>query len=351
MNTDHVSGMCFSHFFRSILLSTDNLLSSEFFSVGERMVSSWREKEGGHGHGGIALTPNGCGLMSGSVVFSSLLQLSCLFHLTTCEALSSVCLLVYSPVLVSSPSSAVQRNMANQLSGVAIVICIAIGFTTFILLFIFGKRQIMRFALKSRRGPHFPIASDAPKHLRKEIERRLDAVKDIRHDPILNGKDEDITCLTDEITEDPPAFPHTYRMKAVDSFKLLETDIVDSCNGDLSKRKPPGQDLRFYLQRLTRNGGPLVYVEDELINSFVDSYTHARHDPTPFGEVEYKKHIKILEEVRDAMKNRTSIPVPKTTGCSKVNKEKSPSPKKSSSSITGGINSKLKGKESSETSV
>ena len=68
----------------------------------------------------------------------------------------------------------------QQLSGVAIVICIAIGFTTFVLLFIFGKRQIMRFALKSRRGPHVPIASDAPKGLRKEIERRLDVVKDIK---------------------------------------------------------------------------------------------------------------------------------------------------------------------------
>lgn len=33
----------------------------------------------------------------------------------------------------------------------------------FVLLFIFVKRQIMRFAMRSRRGPHAPIGHNAPK--------------------------------------------------------------------------------------------------------------------------------------------------------------------------------------------
>lgn len=33
----------------------------------------------------------------------------------------------------------------------------------FVLLFIFVKRQIMRFAMKSRRGPHVPVGHNAPK--------------------------------------------------------------------------------------------------------------------------------------------------------------------------------------------
>lgn len=33
----------------------------------------------------------------------------------------------------------------------------------FVLLFIFVKRQIMRFAMKSRRGPHVPVGQHAPK--------------------------------------------------------------------------------------------------------------------------------------------------------------------------------------------
>lgn len=54
-------------------------------------------------------------------------------------------------------------NMTEELSGVTIVIFIAVGVLTILLLFIFGKRQIMRFALRSRRGPHIPIGHDARK--------------------------------------------------------------------------------------------------------------------------------------------------------------------------------------------
>lgn len=53
--------------------------------------------------------------------------------------------------------------MAEQLSGVTVVIIIAGGILTFILLFIFAKRQIMRFALRSRRGPHVPVGHGAKK--------------------------------------------------------------------------------------------------------------------------------------------------------------------------------------------
>lgn len=53
--------------------------------------------------------------------------------------------------------------MAEELSGVTIVIFIAAGVLTILLLFIFAKRQIMRFALRSRRGPHIPIGHDAKK--------------------------------------------------------------------------------------------------------------------------------------------------------------------------------------------
>ncbi|KAJ8359022.1 hypothetical protein SKAU_G00155470 [Synaphobranchus kaupii] len=35
--------------------------------------------------------------------------------------------------------------------------------TVFVLLFIFVKRQTMRFAIRSRKGPHGPIGHNAPK--------------------------------------------------------------------------------------------------------------------------------------------------------------------------------------------
>ena len=51
----------------------------------------------------------------------------------------------------------------EQLSGVAVVIIIAVGVQTFIMLFIFAKRQIMRFTLRSRRGPHVSVGQGGVK--------------------------------------------------------------------------------------------------------------------------------------------------------------------------------------------
>ena len=50
----------------------------------------------------------------------------------------------------------------SELSGVTIVIFIAVGALILVLLFLFAKRQIMRFALRSRRGT-LPVGHDAPR--------------------------------------------------------------------------------------------------------------------------------------------------------------------------------------------
>lgn len=61
------------------------------------------------------------------------------------------------------PEHLSEKKMSEELSGVTVVIIIASGVLTFLILFIFAKRQIMRFALRSRRGPHIPIGHDAKK--------------------------------------------------------------------------------------------------------------------------------------------------------------------------------------------
>lgn len=60
-------------------------------------------------------------------------------------------------------------NKMEELSGVMIIIIIGGGVLTFVMLFIFAKRQIMRFALRSRRGPHVPVGNDAKKVCTKLI--------------------------------------------------------------------------------------------------------------------------------------------------------------------------------------
>lgn len=54
-------------------------------------------------------------------------------------------------------------NMAQELSGVEFVIIGSGMILAVILTFILAKRQIMRFAIRSRRGPHLPIGHGAKK--------------------------------------------------------------------------------------------------------------------------------------------------------------------------------------------
>ena len=68
----------------------------------------------------------------------------------------------------------------EQLSGVAVVIIIAVGVQTFIMLFIFAKRQIMRFTLRSRRGPHVSVGQGGVKSFRREIDRQVSRAGDTK---------------------------------------------------------------------------------------------------------------------------------------------------------------------------
>lgn len=126
----------------------------------------------------------------------------------------------------------VSKTMISELSGATIVIFIALGALVLLLLFIFAKRQIMRFTLRSRRGPHVPVGHSAPRvknflfllyywynfyfwfiqWLRKEIEKRLDLVVRVKHEP----KQISETIHTDTTNAD------TYcRMQAIDDIKVL----------------------------------------------------------------------------------------------------------------------------------
>ena len=61
---------------------------------------------------------------------------------------------------------------AEQLSGTIVVIIIAIGVQGCIMLTIFAKRQIMRFALRNRRGPHTSLGQGVPTWPKGGAQRR-----------------------------------------------------------------------------------------------------------------------------------------------------------------------------------
>ncbi|XP_039957267.1 protein C1orf43 homolog [Bactrocera tryoni] len=186
----------------------------------------------------------------------------------------------------------------EQLSGVMIIIIIGGGVLTFVMLFIFAKRQIMRFTLRSRRGPHVPVGNDAKKTLRKEIERRLDCIQKIAQEPRLLWTDDKYILRTDQ-----PLPPYYYRMKAVDDVKILETEIMRS---DGSMRHPYDSLRAFLLTTLaatTLNGSG----QQRMIHQFCDMYEHARHDPNEFDSEEYEAYHRLLLKLIEAAKQLKSL--------------------------------------------
>jgi len=176
----------------------------------------------------------------------------------------------------------------EQLSGVAVVIIIAVGVQTFIMLFIFAKRQIMRFTLRSRRGPHVSVGQGGIKAFRREIDRRLDYASHIRYEPKLGreGKFEGVG--------------HQHRIVAVDKIAELD-DIIASY--DLEYVRPAGSNIRSFLTECL--AGPLVGLDPKHVHRFCDIYEHARHSYRQFGQLELNNYLNLLDQLKTLVARNT----------------------------------------------
>lgn len=176
----------------------------------------------------------------------------------------------------------------EQLSGVAVVIIIAVGVQTFIMLFIFAKRQIMRFTIRSRRGPHVSVGQGGVKALRREIDRRLEYASHIRYEPRLGrvGSSENAA--------------HRHRIVAVDKIAELDDIILKY---DLHYYRPAGASIRSFLIECL--AGPLVGLDPKHVHRFCDMYEHARHSYRQFGQLELNNYLNLLDELKTLVNRNT----------------------------------------------
>uniref|UniRef100_A0A2I3GSJ2 Chromosome 1 open reading frame 43 n=1 Tax=Nomascus leucogenys TaxID=61853 RepID=A0A2I3GSJ2_NOMLE len=171
---------------------------------------------------------------------------------------------------------------SNWLSGVNVVLVMAYGSLVFVLLFIFVKRQIMRFAMKSRRGPHVPVGHNAPKDLKEEIDIRLSRVQDIKYEPQLLA-DDDARLLQ------------------------LETQGNQKIPFHSEGRHPcslMGKNFRSYLLDLRNTSTPFKGVRKALIDTLLDGYETARYGTGVFGQNEYLRYQEALSELATVVKAR-----------------------------------------------
>uniref|UniRef100_A0A8C6JJY2 Uncharacterized protein n=1 Tax=Melopsittacus undulatus TaxID=13146 RepID=A0A8C6JJY2_MELUD len=170
---------------------------------------------------------------------------------------------------------------SNWLSGVNVVLVMAYGSLVFVLLFIFVKRQIMRFAMKSRRGPHVPVGQHAPKDLKEEIDLRLSRVQDIRYEPRLLAED-DVRLL---------------------QLETQGTQIPFHADGRYP-RSLIGKNFCAYLLELRNSSTSFKGIRKALIDTLLDGYESARYGTGVFGQPEYLKYQDALNELANMTKAR-----------------------------------------------
>ncbi|XP_029436024.1 uncharacterized protein C1orf43 homolog isoform X4 [Rhinatrema bivittatum] len=171
---------------------------------------------------------------------------------------------------------------SNWLSGVNVVLVMAYGSLVFVLLFIFVKRQIMRFAMKSRRGPHVPVGHNAPKDLKEEIDIRLSQVQDIKYEPQLLAEDDE-------------------RLLQLDMQEHKEIPFHD---GGKFPRSLIGKNFCSYLVELRNSSTPFKGVRKMLIDNLLDGYEAARYGTGVFGKTEYLKYQQALNDLAEIIKAR-----------------------------------------------
>lgn len=146
--------------------------------------------------------------------------------------------------------------------------------------------------MRSKYTPHVPIGL-GQKSIRREIERRLDAIQKIAFEPqlILN----DSKYILKPGTTLPPYY---YRQRAVDDVKLLENEIFKQ---DGSQRHPRDNLRSFLMTSLSAApNGSASNVWQRLIHQFCDMYEHARYDPNQFNDEEYQAFKRLLLKLLDA---------------------------------------------------
>uniref|UniRef100_U3J6Y5 Chromosome 1 open reading frame 43 n=1 Tax=Anas platyrhynchos platyrhynchos TaxID=8840 RepID=U3J6Y5_ANAPP len=171
---------------------------------------------------------------------------------------------------------------SNWLSGVNVVLVMAYGSLVFVLLFIFVKRQIMRFAMKSRRGPHVPVGQHAPKDLKEEIDIRLSRVQDIKYEPRLLAEDD--SRLLQLETQGTPEIPF-------------------HADGRYPKSLI-GKNFCAYLLELRNSSASFKGIRKALIDTLLDGYESARYGTGVFGKPEYLKYQDALNELANLTKAR-----------------------------------------------
>lgn len=182
----------------------------------------------------------------------------------------------------------------TEISGITVIYLIAIGFQLFVLLFIFAKRQIMRFAWSSRKEPHSVIGTGAPTALKRKILSQIQTASEMQVDPRLSSSFTSGENLS-----------YWYRMRTVDDAKLIELELDHfHCALKRLPNEPLGQFLlRVYRQALKED------LSVDAVRLFNQLYERARYVKGDYNESDYCRYSNVLNEITNSIRrNRDLLP-------------------------------------------
>lgn len=192
----------------------------------------------------------------------------------------------------------------QQLSGTIVVIIIAVGVQACIIVFIFLKRQVQRFAFRNRRGPYTSVCHGAPKALRRETDRLLAYVQEIKYEPNLQVPAENQANLKRD-----------YRRQIILNYQAFEGELAEFYP---HFTRPHDVNVRKHLRNCTQrqpmsggglgvNSGPLVGADPSIVHHVCDDYDAARHHYEPIERARFKSFLERLDVLRGVLKTNKAV--------------------------------------------
>ncbi|XP_062311611.1 protein C1orf43 homolog isoform X1 [Osmerus eperlanus] len=154
----------------------------------------------------------------------------------------------------------------------------------------------MRFAMRSRRGPHVPLGHNTPKDLKQEMDSRLSKVQEIRFEPrLLSGDDDRL--------QHGGCYDYLYRMRALDAIR--DCDISFRELGG-TPTAVTGRRFRTWLLELRNSSSVFRNRSSSLVDTLLEGYHNARHGTGVFGEAEFVQYQEALTELATLVKTQAS---------------------------------------------
>lgn len=209
---------------------------------------------------------------------------------------------------MADPVSSDDAKLLKNLGGVGLVMTIIFTLSVVLLIAIIVKRQMLRMLLLSKRGPHSPVGSDAPRNLGREITAHLQRISQLRMEPRMLSeqfnKPADGTSNFDS-PSDQYTRSYKYRMKAMDKMTELD-DLL--CTIDFKYSRKKKQSVREHLKSLQGPPNNIIRGGDDTIREVADMYEHARFETKEFGALQYRKFAYLVEELKDRVRLYVNVP-------------------------------------------